>query len=149
MINYYQVLGLSQTATSAEIKQTYRRLAKQYHPDTNQGSAEAEQKFKQVQQAYETLGNEDARHKYDQKLAGASAGATGPTGQAAGSRTTRSKAAPAGDKNFDPRDVQTQFERFFGFNPKSNDASIKKDDKKKNPLDTSAIFEQYFGPRKK
>ncbi|WP_046214869.1 J domain-containing protein [Paenibacillus wulumuqiensis] len=149
MINYYQVLGLSQTATPAEIKQTYRRLAKQYHPDTNQGSAEAEQKFKQVQQAYETLGNEDARHKYDQKLAGASTGSTGPAGQAAGSRTTRSSAASAGDKNFDPRDVQTQFERFFGFNPKSNDASIKKDDKKKNPLDTSAIFEQYFGPRKK
>jgi len=150
LINYYEVLGVSRTAKAAEIKQTYRKLAKQYHPDTNQGSAEAEQKFKEVQKAYETLSNDDTRQQYDQKLAGASTGRTAPNGQTAGNRTSNRTTTSAGSKDFDPRDVQTQFERFFGFNPKNNNVSIKKDDnKKKNPLDTSAIFEQYFGPGKK
>lgn len=64
--NYYQILGVDKNADDKDIKKAYRRLARQYHPDKNQGNRQAEEKFKAINEAYEVLGNPDNRAKYDQ-----------------------------------------------------------------------------------
>ena len=64
--DYYQVLGVNKNADDAAIKQAYRKLAKKYHPDTNQGNADAEKKFKEVNEAYGVLGDKEKRKLYDQ-----------------------------------------------------------------------------------
>ena len=64
--NYYDVLGIKKTADDKEIKRAFRRLAKKYHPDTNPGNAEAEKRFKEVNEAYAVLGDTGKKALYDQ-----------------------------------------------------------------------------------
>jgi molecular chaperone DnaJ len=64
--DYYDVLGVSKTASDAEVKKAFRRLAKQYHPDVNAGDKSAEDKFKEVNEAYEVLSDSQKRARYDQ-----------------------------------------------------------------------------------
>ncbi|GAB4367228.1 MAG: molecular chaperone DnaJ [Calditrichia bacterium] len=63
--DYYEILGVDRSATLDEIKSAYRRLAMKYHPDRNQGDKEAEEKFKEVAEAYEVLRDPDKRARYD------------------------------------------------------------------------------------
>lgn len=64
--DYYETLGIGKNASQDEIKKAYRKLAKKYHPDTHPGDKKAEEKFKEVNEAYEVLGDEAKRKKYDQ-----------------------------------------------------------------------------------
>lgn len=64
--DYYKILGVSKKADEKEIKKAYRKLARQYHPDHNPGNDSAEEKFKEINEAYEVLGSADNRAKYDQ-----------------------------------------------------------------------------------
>lgn len=64
--DYYEVLGLQKGASEQEIKRAYKRLAAKHHPDKNQGSKEAEEKFKEIKEAYEVLGDNEKRAMYDQ-----------------------------------------------------------------------------------
>lgn len=65
MPNYYEILGVSPSATSEEIKKSFRNLAMKYHPDKNRNSEESKQKFMKIVEAYEVLSDEQARRSYD------------------------------------------------------------------------------------
>jgi len=81
--DYYEVLGVSKTATDVEIKSAYRKLALKYHPDRNPGDQAAEEKFKESAEAYSVLADGDKRHLYDRYghagLGGAATGGFDPT----------------------------------------------------------------------
>jgi len=62
MKNYYQILGVNKDASQSEIKKAYRKLSKQYHPDVN---PQGEDKFKEIVEAYDILGDEGKRKQYD------------------------------------------------------------------------------------
>ena len=64
--DYYEVLGVSKNATPAELKKAYHKLALKYHPDRNKGNPEAEEKFKEINEAYAVLSDENKRSQYDQ-----------------------------------------------------------------------------------
>src|SRR5689334_12224999 len=64
--DYYATLGVAKTATDKELKQAYRKLARKHHPDVNPGDKTSESKFKEINEAYEVLGDPDKRRKYDE-----------------------------------------------------------------------------------
>ena len=74
--DYYRVLGVEKNATAKDISKAYRTLARKYHPDTNPGDSAAEEKFKEVSAAYEVIGDEPTRKRYDEfrRLGGAGQG---------------------------------------------------------------------------
>lgn len=85
--DFYKVLGVDKSVSDADLKKTYRKLARKYHPDSNQGDAAAEAKFKEVSEAYSVLSDSEQRAEYDQIRAmgsGARFQAGGPGGQAGG-----------------------------------------------------------------
>ncbi len=76
--DYYKTLGVAKNAGQDEIKKSYRKLARQYHPDRNQGNKQAEERFKEISQAYDVLGDPDKRKQYDRGTGPFAAG--GPAG---------------------------------------------------------------------
>jgi curved DNA-binding protein CbpA len=65
MKDYYEIMGLSPDATGEEIRRGYRKLAMQYHPDRNMGDPQCEERLKELNEAYQTLGVEESRTRYD------------------------------------------------------------------------------------
>ena len=65
-IDYYKVLGIDRNATQADVRKAFRRLAKQYHPDTNGGDPQAQERFQEINEANEVLGDPAKRKRYDE-----------------------------------------------------------------------------------
>ena len=82
----YDTLGVKKGASADEIKKAYRKLARQFHPDTNQGDKSAEERFKQVQTAYDVLSDDEKRKAYDRF--GSTNGRTAPGPETAGASGT-------------------------------------------------------------
>src|ERR1700683_3568129 len=77
--DYYKTLGVDKKATPEDIKKAYRKLARKYHPDTNPGDKQAEERFKEISQAHDVLGVPEKRKQYDSG-SGAFASGGGPGG---------------------------------------------------------------------
>ncbi|MEZ4958406.1 MAG: DnaJ C-terminal domain-containing protein [Saprospiraceae bacterium] len=121
--DYYDTLGVDKNATEKEIKKAYRKLANRYHPDKNQGDKSSEEKFKEINEAYEVLGSAEKRKKYDEL------GANWEAYQQGGYRSQKGQGSPFGRGNGsrtytfegDPSeffggggDYSSFFEQFFG-----------------------------------
>ena len=101
--DYYQVLGVAETATTDEIKKAFRRLAKQYHPDRNPNNPQAAERFKEINEAHDVLSDTEKRKKYDQlRRYGAFAG---PGGFSGGGGARRGRGAPQDSADFDISDL--------------------------------------------
>ena len=113
--DYYESLGLPRTASDAEIKKAFRKLAREHHPDVAKDKKRAEEKFKEINEAYEVLGDPEKRKKYDQLGANWKAGAEfrPPPGweQFAGRRAYRG--SPTGGEDFEFQFGGTGFSDFF------------------------------------
>ena len=137
-MDFYQIMGVSKDADAETIKKAYRRLVKECHPDTHPGDKKAEERFKQIAEAYAVLGDEEKRKLYDQE--------TKTSGEKQ-KQNSAQRSSPG--KAFDPADFRREFENLFSFGGQNVKTAEKKNSTqgqdKRNPLDTTALFEKYMG----
>ncbi|MFA7342874.1 MAG: J domain-containing protein [Terrimicrobiaceae bacterium] len=115
--DYYQTLGVSKTAGADEIKGAFRKLARKFHPDTAKNKKEAEEKFKEINEAYEVLGDPEKRKQYDEYGAGwQQSGGPPPGWQQAGGGFRGGRARPGGGVEFEfgGTGFSDFFEQMFG-----------------------------------
>lgn len=129
--NYYDILGVSKTATQDEIKKAYRKIAIKYHPDKNQGNKEAEEKFKEASEAYSVLGDEEKRKEYDNPATNANF----------------SSGFNYGDFNFSHMNVDDILNSFFGRNGTTSQKVVYKGASKRIRLRLT-LEEMYNGIKK-
>lgn len=135
--DYYKVIGVSSNATEEEIKTAYRKLAKQYHPDTHPGKSECEKRFREINEAYGTLGNAGKRKQYDAQRKQAEDNSHREC------RTGYGEAKYSSDTDFSS--FQRGFESFFGFRPEDQGSTKEKKPENTNPIDTTDLFERFMG----
>lgn len=112
--DYYETLGIARTATADEIKLAFRKLARLYHPDVAKNKVTGEVKFKEINEAYEVLGDPEKRKRYDELGANWQDGAGGPAA-ARGGRRGRARSPQGGpDFEFGGTGFSDFFESFFG-----------------------------------
>jgi DnaJ-class molecular chaperone len=132
--DYYDILGVKKTASADEIKAAHRKLVRQYHPDVNKNNPKAEEKFKEAQEAYDVLSDENKRKRYDQF---GHAGLSGDPGfdpaeayrQAAGGRQTGPRAG------------------YRRWQPGAGNPNVSVEDFDLGDSGFADIFEQFFGQR--
>ena len=142
MKDYYKILQVSPDASDEDIKKSYRRLAKKYHPDQN---PKAEVVFKEIGEAYETLKDAQKKAEYDKRY-------NNQTSQsepfARNEKTSRASSRRSGSKKASASDfVNTSdlFEDFFGFSPKASGSQFHSNDKDVQPMKTKDAFDHIFG----
>lgn len=142
--DYYRCLELSPLAKEEEIKKAYRKLAKRYHPDTASNDLGREKKFQEIQAAYAVLSDPKKRNEYDVRIAKESAASTQKK------KTSSQKDVVSSDFS----SLHASFESFFSdFGVKqpekenAKDQTKNKKSAKENPLDTTALFESFFGKK--
>jgi len=133
--DYYKVLGLSSAATEEDIKKTYRKLARQYHPDLNPGDKAAEERFKEIGEAYEVLSDPGRRAKYDNKE---------QTAQSAGTASGSAARKPASPFTEEMYNAMRRQSRDY-FDVEAQVKAKKEKSTKRNPLDAGDLFAAYFG----
>lgn len=137
-MDFYQIMGVARDADMAAIKKAYRRLVKECHPDTHPGDRQAEERFKQIAEAYGVLIDTEKRRQYDNEMAAA-----------AGKSIKRTARGDYQSKPFAPVDFQKEFEHLFSFGKqgakKTDSNNSGHGENRKNPIDTSALFEKYMG----
>ncbi|MCL2641361.1 MAG: DnaJ domain-containing protein, partial [Phycisphaerales bacterium] len=120
--DYYEVLEVGKTASADEMKKSYRRLARKYHPDVNKSDAGAEAKFKEVQEAYDVLSDEKKRQAYDQfghagvnsAAAAEAAAAAAAAGRGAGGFRYATQTPGGATVDFGEVDLNDLFESMMG-----------------------------------
>src|ERR1043165_403600 len=110
--DYYKLLGVEKTATEKEIKSAYRKLARKYHPDVNPGDKSAEEKFKDISEAYEILSDPKKRDQYDNY--GDAWKQYSRTGAGGGPGATSWGGASEADFDFGSVNLNDLFENLFG-----------------------------------
>lgn len=137
MLDYYKILLVSQEASEKDIKASYRKLAKKYHPDVIKDDPEGNKKMYEIQEAYSVLSDEEKRKKYDAALSGDK-----ERGKEERKSAEPSKAAPD----------MSQFERFFGFQAGKGMETYRGTGgiAKKNagPVNPDDLFAAFFGAKK-
>ncbi|SFT34630.1 DnaJ domain-containing protein [Selenomonas sp. GACV-9] len=143
MKDYYQILGLSPTATKKEIKKAFRQLARKYHPDLHPGDKAAAEQFKLINEACQVLSDENKRARYD--LDRKQQGQRQQTRQTAShTGNAQRQGAGPGKTDFSQAFSRSAFEEAFFAGIKKPQADGKAAGKK-DPLDTSALFKGFFG----
>jgi len=117
--DYYKILGVQRSASQDDIKKAFRKLARKHHPDVNPGDKKAEERFKEINEAYEVLSDPEKRQKYDtlgpnwQEQFGFGAGGAGPFGRSRTSTGARTGHSGSGNIPFDFDSDPTHFSDFF------------------------------------
>lgn len=140
--NYYKILEISENATEKDIKAAYRKLAKKYHPDLNPNNKEAEQKFREVAEAYGALSDENKRKKYDAEQRqnqgpGEAKKSTSKKASTHGNGPSQADIfnSVSGGASDDFWDIKSQYEQ-----KQKREAKAKE-----GPLNTDAMFNSFFG----
>lgn len=137
MKDLYRILGIAKSAQADEIKKAYRLLAKKSHPDLHPGDPLAETRFKEINEAYEILGNPQKKKAYD---------AARVRKEEKKVRQDAPKAVPSPVENINFNGIRKEFKQYFGFDPNSVAIENGKNGKgQKDPLDTSAAFFRFMG----
>ena len=149
--DYYEVLGVSKTASDSELKSAYRKLAKKYHPDVNPGDKEAEAKFKEATEAYSVLSDAEKRRQYDQFGHAAFEGGAGGAGGYGGAGSSSSYggssyggAYGSGPGAGDPFGAGGPFGGFYGRYTYNNAGSSAQDDNPKVRAAGNFISNGYY-----
>ena len=137
-MNPYQVLGVSQTADEDTIKKAYRKAAKECHPDTHPGDKRAEERFKEIGEAYRILSDKQKREEYNARAAqkeqksaaGRNSAGTCRNGAGTGRKNT-------GGGTIDPGDLFSM--------GKQSEKKENRTQQKINPMDVTDLFERYMG----
>lgn len=146
MKDYYKILQVDRKSTPADIKKSYRALAKKFHPDANANNPKAEEVFKEISEAYNTLSDEKKKSAYDMHLNGGYASTEGKEKKEQSSNNYERQKRNMTETEF--RNMGSAFESFFGFDPKGDSHNLNQKDKDVQPMKTKDAYNKIFGFRK-
>lgn len=145
MKDYYKILQIERTATPEEIKKSFRKLAKKFHPDVNKNNKKAEELFKEINEAYSVLSDENKKAEYDNKLLGKEEHRTGFRQTDFQNRPNRRTTTQRTASSVNFQNTGRFFENFFGFDPNGTDMNKNKEYENVRPMKTSEAYEHIFG----